>query len=126
MAPATNVEDLYAQVHKQKVKELPDKDIKWEIIILLCWGHPLDLVRILELLGSGQFGNVNRGTWKSPKGVIEVAVKTLVTKEKNIGRVKLLQEAAIMGQFSHPNVIKLLGVVTKKDSVRNYLAKCAG
>ena len=74
-------------------------------------------------MGSGQFGNVSRGTWKSPKGVIEVAVKTLVTKEKKVGRVKLLQEAAIMGQFSHPNVIKLLGVVTKKDSVRN---KCAG
>jgi serine/threonine protein kinase len=69
-------------------------------------------------LGSGQFGNVSRGTWKSPKGVIEVAVKTLVTKEKKVGRVKLLQEAAIMGQFSHPNVIKLLGVVTKRDSVR--------
>ena len=69
-------------------------------------------------MGSGQFGNVNRGTWKSPKGVVEVAVKTLVTKEKKVGRVKLLQEAAIMGQFFHPNVIKLLGVVTKRDSVR--------
>ena len=79
----------------------------------------LCIVRILELLGSGQFGNVSRGTWKSPKGVIEVAVKTLLTKEKNISRVKLLQEAAIMGQFFHPNVIKLLGVVTKKDLVRH-------
>ena len=74
--------------------------------------------RILELLGSGQFGNVNRGMWKSPKGVVEVAVKTLVTKEKKMGRVKLLQEATIMGQFFHPNVIKLLGAVTKRDSVR--------
>ena len=74
--------------------------------------------RILELLGSGQFGNVSRGTWKSPKGVIGVAVKTLLAKDKNVSRVKLLQEAAIMGQFVHPNVIKLLGVVTKKDSVR--------
>ena len=26
--PATNVDDLYAQVHKQKVKKLSDKDIK--------------------------------------------------------------------------------------------------
>ena len=57
--------------------------------------------------------------WNSPKGEIEVAVKTLVTKEKKVGRVKLLQEAAIMGQFFHPNVIKLLGVVTKEDSVRH-------
>ena len=71
-------------------------------------------------MGSGQFGNVSKGTWKSPKGVIEVAVKTLVSKERNVSRVKLLQEAAIMGQFSHPNVIKLLGVITKKDSVRRH------
>ena len=47
-------------------------------------------------------------------------MKTLISKERNVGRVKLLQEAAIMGQFSHPNVIKLLGVVTKKDSVRRH------
>ena len=26
--PAKNVEDLYAQVHKQKVIEIPEKDIK--------------------------------------------------------------------------------------------------
>lgn len=72
-------------------------------------------------MGSGQFGNVSRGAWKSPKGFMEVAVKTLLAKEKNISRVKLLQEAAIMGQFFHPNVIKLLGVVTKKDSVRHLI-----
>ena len=75
------------------------------------------LNRILELLGSGQFGNIRRGTLKSPKGVNEVAVKTLVTRDKSVSCVKLLQEAAIMGQFHHPNVIKLLGVFSQKDSV---------
>ena len=74
---------------------------------------------MLEFLGKGEFGEVSRGILKSSKGdVIEVAVKTLVTSEKSTFRVRLLQEAAIMGQFFHPNVIKLIGVTTKKDKVR--------
>ena len=32
-------------------------------------------------------------------------------------QVKFLQEAAIMGQFKHPNVIKLYGVVTVGEPV---------
>ena len=58
---------------------------------------------------------------KTPKGDIDVAVKTLVTDDKCTSRVKLLQEAAIMGQFIHPNVIKLIGVTTKKEKVRACL-----
>ena len=33
------------------------------------------------------------------------------------GKVKFLQEAAINGQFKHPNVVTLLGVVTAGDPV---------
>ena len=33
-------------------------------------------------------------------------------------RVKFLQEAAIMGQFMHPNILKLHGVVTLSEPVR--------
>ena len=32
-------------------------------------------------------------------------------------QVKFLQEAAIMGQFKHPNVIKLYGMVTVGEPV---------
>jgi len=35
--------------------------------------------------------------------------------------VKFLQEAAISGQFRHPNVVKLLGVVTVGEPVSNHL-----
>ena len=39
-------------------------------------------------------------------------------------RVKLLQEAAIMGQFNHTNVVKLLGLVTIGSPVRHiYIVK---
>ena len=44
--------------------------------------------------------------------VLEVAVKTLKVGSQQEDRIKFLQEAAVMGQFSHPYVIKIYGVVT--------------
>ena len=73
--------------------------------------------RITELLGSGQFGTVNKGIWQSPAGAVEVAVKTLQSSASQEDRVKFLQEAAINGQFRHPNVVNLLGVVTVGEPV---------
>ena len=73
--------------------------------------------RITEHLGSGQFGTVNKGIWQSPAGAMEVAVKTLQSSASQEDRVKFLQEAAINGQFRHPNVVKLLGVVTVGEPV---------
>lgn len=77
--------------------------------------------RILEVLGSGQFGEVQKGVMKTPKGEVEVAVKTLVAVNKSVSRLKLLQEAAIMGQFIHPNVVKLVGVTTKRGEVSTLI-----
>jgi serine/threonine protein kinase len=48
---------------------------------------------------------------------IEVAVKTLKEGAGEGDKVKFLQEAAIMGQFSHPNVVKLYGIVTEGEPV---------
>ena len=68
-------------------------------------------------LGSGQFGTVNKGEWQSPKGSVAVAIKTLQAGSKQEDAVKFLQEAAISGQFRHPNVVKLIGVVTVGEPV---------
>ena len=48
---------------------------------------------------------------------MEVAVKTLQPLASENDKVKFLQEAAIMGQFLHPNVVKLFGVVTVGEPV---------
>ena len=73
--------------------------------------------RILNVLGSGQFGQVSRGQWETSTVSTEVAIKRLKDGASEEDRVKFLQEAAIMGQFSHPNVVTMFGVVTVGDRV---------
>ena len=41
-----------------------------------------------------------------------VAVKSLRPDASESEKIKFLQEAALMGQFSHPYVIRIFGVVT--------------
>ena len=73
--------------------------------------------RATECLGSGQFGTVNKGVWQSPSSPLEVAIKTLKSSAKEEDKVKFLQEGAIMGQFRHPNVVKLHGIVREQQTV---------
>ena len=50
-------------------------------------------------------------------GAMDVAVKQLQPGASEEEKVKFLQEAAINGQFRHPNVVKLMGVVTTGELV---------
>ena len=84
----------------------------------------LIMYRVLTIIGSGQFGTVSKGIWQSPMGAMDVAVKKLQPGASEEEKVKFLQEAAINGQFRHPNVVKLMGVVTTGEPV-SYLALAA-
>ena len=77
------------------------------------------LCRIVAHLGSGQFGTVDKGVWTSQRGTAEVAVKTLTDSANT---VKFLQEAVIMAQFRHPNVVALRGVVSRGHPVSYLVA----
>ena len=78
---------------------------------------------VLNSIGSGHFGTVRKGVWFKDSPAVNVAVKTVKnTTEQE--RVKLLQEAAIMGQFAHNNVVRLLGVVTVGEPVCMYEIVC--
>ena len=78
------------------------------------------------MLGSGQFGTVYKGVLGSGEGggEVEVAVKTLKEGSGEEDRVKFLQEAAIMGQFKHHNVVTMYGVVTEGEPVSVYAIQC--
>ncbi len=75
------------------------------------------LFRLGNYLGSGQFGTVYRGVWTVQGKETKVAVKTLNANAYSEDKVRFLQEAAIMGQFKHPNVVKMYGVVTEEEPV---------
>ena len=70
-----------------------------------------------ERLGSGAFGQVCRGTWSTPYGPLEVAVKMLKEGSSEEDQAKFLQEGAIMGQFKHPHILRMLGAVTVDQPV---------
>ncbi|XP_032247546.1 ephrin type-B receptor 2 isoform X2 [Phoca vitulina] len=68
--------------------------------------------------GHREFGEVCSGHLKLPgKREIFVAIKTLKSGYTEKQRRDFLSEASIMGQFDHPNVIHLEGVVTKSTPV---------
>jgi len=83
--------------------------------------------RILDFIGSGEFGVVHLGLLTSGSGdPVQVAVKTLNSKCSESDRVKFLREVAIMGQFLHNNVVQLHGVVTEEENmmiVLEYMPK---
>ncbi|KAA8593350.1 hypothetical protein FQN60_009466 [Etheostoma spectabile] len=67
-----------------------------------------------KVIGVGEFGEVFWGVMKTPRrGEVAVAIKTLKPGYSEKQRQDFLSEASIMGQFSHPNIIRLEGVVTK-------------
>ncbi len=55
--------------------------------------------------------------------ISEVAVKSTIPLSPAVEKVKLLQEAAMMVQFHHPNVIQLYGVVVHDNQVWQALQK---
>ncbi|XP_041130647.1 ephrin type-B receptor 2-like isoform X3 [Polyodon spathula] len=75
-------------------------------------------VKIEQVIGAGEFGEVCSGHLKLPgKREIFAAIKTLKSGYTEKQRRDFLSEASIMGQFDHPNVIHLEGVVTKSSPV---------
>merc|ERR1712223_770636 len=76
-------------------------------------------ITIEAITGGGEFGDVCRGRLSLPdrssssSADLLVAIKTLKPGSSDKARMDFLTEASIMGQFEHPNVIFLQGVVTK-------------
>uniref|UniRef100_A0A8R1HMP4 receptor protein-tyrosine kinase n=1 Tax=Caenorhabditis japonica TaxID=281687 RepID=A0A8R1HMP4_CAEJA len=91
-------------------------------------------VFITQVIGGGEFGDVclgglsrnspaaakwaaNSSTMGRTEQFETVAIKTLKAGSSGKAKAEFLTEATIMGQFSHPNVIRLIGVVTSSEPV---------
>ncbi|KAK6978991.1 tyrosine-protein kinase Abl-like isoform X1 [Biomphalaria glabrata] len=95
---------LYPAPKRQKptvfgVSPEPDK---WEI--------ERTEIAMKHRLGGGQYGDVYEAIWKRYNKI--VAVKTL--KEDTMALKDFLEEASIMKEMKHPNLVQLLGVCTRE------------
>ncbi|KAK6731773.1 hypothetical protein RB195_007932 [Necator americanus] len=82
-----------------------------------------------EKIGEGAFGEVYKGLLQD--GVwgarIPVAIKTLHSTNMTADdRIKFLQEANIMREFRHENVVRLHGVCTSKEPIMIVMELCPG
>ena len=100
-SPSNKEEEIYAQMSRRKYQEIPRGKVK-----------------MLTKLGEGEFGEVYKAVLKTPTGTSQdVAVKVVKKGAPQEERLKLLQEAAILGQFRHRHVVSLFGVVTLGEPV---------
>lgn len=102
-------------------KERKSADFLWRLLV----HNPLAILSH----HAGEFGEVCRGRLKLPgRREIFVAIKTLKVGYTERQRRDFLSEASIMGQFDHPNIIHLEGVVTKSRPVMivtEFMENCA-
>ncbi|XP_073974449.1 tyrosine-protein kinase Abl isoform X2 [Rhodnius prolixus] len=88
--------------NKPTVFALSPEPDEWEI-------NRTDIV-MRHKLGGGQYGDVYEAVWKRYNKT--VAVKTL--KEDTMALKDFLEEASIMKEMKHPNLVQLLGVCTRE------------
>ena len=70
-----------------------------------------------SLSRSGQFSALSKAVWKNGDTRYQVAVKSATVQNQAKEHILMLQEAAIMGQLVHPNIVSIYGVVNEKHSV---------
>lgn len=70
------------------------------------------------VIGEGEFGEVYRGALRIPSQDCKtVAIKTLKDTSPDGYWWNFLREATIMGQFNHPHILRLEGVITKRKPI---------
>ncbi|XP_073745037.1 tyrosine-protein kinase Fer isoform X2 [Callorhinus ursinus] len=71
-------------------------------------------VVLLNPIPKGNFGEVYKGILKDKTAV---AVKTCKEDLPQELKIKFLQEAKILKQYDHPNIVKLIGVCTQRQPI---------
>lgn len=101
-----------------RMKELGLLSQDFSCLSLDEWEIRRDNVVLNRKLGEGAFGTVFGGeTYQEDEGWVPVAVKTLKIGSRVEEKIDFLTESEIMKRFSHPNIVKLLGVCTRGEPV---------
>lgn len=79
-------------------------------------------IKIERILGTGEYGEICKGCLKLPsKRELPVAIQTLRAGCSEKQKRSFLAEACIMGQFDHPNIIRLEGVITRGNTMMTVM-----
>ena len=111
--------DVQGDKRESKIYIEPPKNLsELKEMITMCM-HELraEDIEMGDEFASGQFGVVYRGKYRTSVGDVPVAIKTLkgtVDANKDM-KVAFMREAAILAQFHHPNVLRLIGIVTTQQ-----------
>ncbi|XP_011846596.1 PREDICTED: tyrosine-protein kinase transmembrane receptor ROR2 [Mandrillus leucophaeus] len=88
----------------------------------------LSAVRFMEELGEDRFGKVYKGHLFGPapgEQTQAVAIKTLKDKAEGPLREEFRHEAMLRARLQHPNIVCLLGVVTKDQPLSMIFSYCS-
>ncbi|XP_042273575.1 tyrosine-protein kinase ZAP-70 [Thunnus maccoyii] len=66
-------------------------------------------------LGSGNFGCVKKGVFKTDSGQIDVAIKVLKSDNEKLVKEEMMREAEIMHQLSNPFIVRMLGLCSAEN-----------
>lgn len=70
-------------------------------------------IGLQQQLGAGAYGDVFRGAFMDDGNVVYIAAKLLREDARESERRALLFEPAVLAQCVHPNIVQLVGVVTR-------------
>ena len=87
---------------------------------------PRRLLKIIEVLGSGFYGDVSKAMLQNDDGLpgYIVAVKTVKSANDTVNKQLLLREASMMAGLEHNHIVQLVGVVSIGDPVMVVLEYC--
>lgn len=105
-APVTKKSGAMLTTAIQRPDLKPAKD-KWSI------SH--SRISIQTKLGQGHFGDVMKGILLPEN--LPVAVKSCKENVSDVVKQKFLAEAAILKQYEHPNIVKLIGICADREPV---------